>query len=102
MADSSTAWITDETARPCRELEAELAADKVLYRNTFGTQPAGGPLANAFNMHLKNPANTNAILWGGKLLALWEVGPDLYPCRFWSVVVLFTYATFTMHNDARQ
>ncbi len=71
-----------ETHQPesacCRELEAELAADKVLYRNTFGTQPSGGPLANAFNLHLKNPANTNAVLWGGKLLALWEVSHGDY------------------------
>ena len=46
----------------------------MLFRNAFGTQRPGGPLRNAFDMRLKNPANTNAVLWGGRLLALWEVG----------------------------
>jgi len=61
---------------------AERAADEVLHRNTFGTQPEHeGPLgdvrANAFNLALKNPANTNVQLIGGKLLALWEAA---LPC----------------------
>lgn len=50
----------------------EQAAGKILYRGVFGTQKPGGPLANAFDLKLKNIANTNAIYWGGKLLALWE------------------------------
>lgn len=37
----------------------EEAADAVLNRNTFGTQPAGGPLTNFGQLVLKNPANTH-------------------------------------------
>ncbi|HEY9621239.1 MAG TPA: carotenoid oxygenase family protein [Crinalium sp.] len=51
---------------------AEQQADKYLYRGVFGTQKPGGWLANAFDMRIKNIANTNVIYWGGKLLALWE------------------------------
>jgi len=47
-------------------------AKKVLFRSAFGTQKPGW-LRNAFDMRLKNPANTNAVVWGGRLLALWEV-----------------------------
>lgn len=51
---------------------AEQQAGKILYRGVFGTQKPGGWLANAFDLRLKNIANTNVICWGGKLLALWE------------------------------
>jgi all-trans-8'-apo-beta-carotenal 15,15'-oxygenase len=51
---------------------AEKKAGKFLYRGVFGTQKSGGWLANAFNVKIKNIANTNVIYWGGKLLALWE------------------------------
>ena len=59
----------------CSELEKEAEANTVLYRNTFGTQPKKplGPMQNAFDLTLKNPANTNVVLWGNRLLALWEV-----------------------------
>ena len=58
-----------------QELAAEEYAGRVLFRSTFGTAKPGGPLANAFDMKLKNPANTHVIAWGGRLLALWEAGP---------------------------
>lgn len=51
---------------------AEQKAQKLLYRGVFGTQKPGGWLANAFDLRLKNIANTQVIYWGGKLLALWE------------------------------
>ncbi len=51
---------------------AEQAAGKFLYRGVFGTQKAGGWLNNAFDVNLKNIANTQVVYWGGKLLALWE------------------------------
>jgi all-trans-8'-apo-beta-carotenal 15,15'-oxygenase len=51
---------------------AEQKAQKILYRGVFGTQKPGGWLANAFDLQLKNIANTNILYWGGKLLALWE------------------------------
>ena len=47
-------------------------AGKILYRGVFGTMKPGGWLANAFDLRLKNIANTHVIYWGGKLLALWE------------------------------
>lgn len=67
-------WLA-ESFTPCSELAKEEEANAVLYRNTFGTQPkrALGPLQNAFDLYLKNPANTNVVLWGNRLLALWEV-----------------------------
>jgi all-trans-8'-apo-beta-carotenal 15,15'-oxygenase len=51
---------------------AEEAADRVLYRGVFGTQKPGGPLANAFDLRLKNIANTHVVRLGDDLLALWE------------------------------
>ncbi|WP_320675203.1 carotenoid oxygenase family protein [Prochlorococcus sp. MIT 1341] len=54
----------------------EVSADKFLYRGVFGTQKPGGFFANAFDLRLKNIANTNVILLGDQLLALWEAaGP---------------------------
>ncbi len=50
----------------------EQKAGKILYRGVFGTQKPGGWLANAFDLKVKNIANTNIIYWGDKLLALWE------------------------------
>ena len=51
---------------------AEEKAGKPLYRGVFGTQKPGGPLANAFDMRLKNIANTHVVRLGEQLLALWE------------------------------
>jgi all-trans-8'-apo-beta-carotenal 15,15'-oxygenase len=51
---------------------AEQKAGKILYRGTFGTRKPGGLLANAFDLRLKNIANTQVIYWGKKLWALWE------------------------------
>jgi hypothetical protein len=52
----------------------EQEQDKVLYRNTFGTQREGGILANALDVKLKNVANTNALSFGKRVFALWEAG----------------------------
>ena len=59
----------------------EQKAGKILYRGVFGTEKPGGWLANAFDLRLKNIANTNIIYWGGKLLALWE-GAEPYRLDF--------------------
>ena len=64
----------------CRELILEEKASAIRYRNTFGTQRVGGFIANAFDLYLKNPANTNVVEWGKRLLALWEVGHIPYVC----------------------
>jgi all-trans-8'-apo-beta-carotenal 15,15'-oxygenase len=50
----------------------EQQAKKPLYRGVFGSQKLGGWLTNAFDLRLKNIANTNILYWGDKLLALWE------------------------------
>lgn len=47
---------------------------KIMYRGAFGTQRKGGALFNMFDTKIKNVANTNALYWGGRLLALWEGG----------------------------
>ena len=52
--------------------EAEEAAGKVLFRGVFGTQKPGGVAANAFDLRLKNIANTHVVRLGDQLLALWE------------------------------
>jgi all-trans-8'-apo-beta-carotenal 15,15'-oxygenase len=52
--------------------EAEEKAGKFLYRGVFGTQKPGGIAANAFDLRLKNIANTHVVRLGDQLLALWE------------------------------
>ena len=51
---------------------AEQKSGKPEYRGVFGTQKPGGWLSNAFDLRLKNIANTHVVYWGEKLLALWE------------------------------
>ncbi|MBM5820443.1 MAG: Apocarotenoid-15,15'-oxygenase, partial [Cyanobacteria bacterium K_DeepCast_150m_m2_101] len=51
---------------------AEEQAQRFVYRGVFGTQKHGGPLANAFDLRLKNIANTQVVRLGDQLLALWE------------------------------
>lgn len=53
---------------------AEQAAGRVLYRGTFGTQKPGGWIANAFDLSMKNVANTGVIHWDNSLFAFWEAG----------------------------
>jgi len=53
----------------------EEAAGRILLKNVFATLRPGGPLANAFDFSFKNVANTGVLLWGGRLLALWEAAP---------------------------
>ena len=52
--------------------QAEEQAGRPLYRGVFGTQKPGGLLANAFDLRLKNIANTHVVQLGDQLLALWE------------------------------
>ena len=52
--------------------QEEEQAGKVLYRGVFGSQKPGGPMANAFDLRLKNIANTGVVRLGDDLLALWE------------------------------
>jgi all-trans-8'-apo-beta-carotenal 15,15'-oxygenase len=52
----------------------EQQKDDVLYRNVFGTQRRGGMFTNAFDLRLKNVANTNLLKWGNRMFALWEGG----------------------------
>jgi all-trans-8'-apo-beta-carotenal 15,15'-oxygenase len=52
--------------------QAEEQAGRFVYRGVFGTQKPGGLLANAFDLRLKNIANTHVVRLGDQLLALWE------------------------------
>lgn len=56
------------------EYRAEEQAGRMRYRG-LGTNLPGGVLGNVLRFHTKNPANTNIIWHGGRLLALWEGGP---------------------------
>ena len=47
---------------------------KIQFRGAFGTQRAGGFMANILDTKIKNVANTNVLWWGNRLLALWEGG----------------------------
>ena len=51
----------------------ELKANKICYRNAFGTQRSGGIFSNIFDVKIKNLANTNVIYRDKRLYALWEV-----------------------------
>ena len=51
---------------------AEEQAGRFVYRGVFGTQKPGGVAANAFDLRLKNIANTHVVRLGDQLLALWE------------------------------
>lgn len=57
----------------CRFL-AERREGRILFRGTFATQRAGGPAANALDLHVKNTSNTNVVHWGGRLWSLFEAG----------------------------
>jgi all-trans-8'-apo-beta-carotenal 15,15'-oxygenase len=54
--------------------QMEEEAGKFLHRGVFGTQKPGGLLTNAFDLRLKNIANTHVVQLGDQLLALWEAG----------------------------
>ncbi|MEI7972927.1 MAG: carotenoid oxygenase family protein [Bdellovibrio sp.] len=56
-----------------REFDAEQLAGRMLFR-AFGTNLPGGIAKNALKTRFKNAANTNVILHGDNLLALWEGG----------------------------
>jgi len=78
-----------------RQFKAERESNRFLYRSTFGTGPSSlfdsrpkigvdsdpieasiltRVLSRAFNVDIKNSANTQVISFGGKLLALFEAG----------------------------
>lgn len=52
--------------------KSEVGQQKILFRGSFGTQKPGGARSNAFDIFMKNAANTNVIHWRGRLLALFE------------------------------
>ena len=57
-----------------RRYKNEVGQQKILFRGSFGTQKPGGARKNAFDIFMKNAANTSIHLWGGRLLALFEAG----------------------------
>ena len=77
--DNGRAWFKNRFVRTEEYIEEE-RTDSIRFRSTFDTQRPpnviGGRLCinNAFDLRLKNLANTNVIFWGDKLLALFEAG----------------------------
>ncbi|DBA91504.1 TPA: hypothetical protein ACH3X1_003130 [Trebouxia sp. C0004] len=59
------------------EYKSEVSQQKILFRGSFGTQRPGGPRRNAFDIFMKNAANTSIVLWGGRLLALFEAAQPI-------------------------
>ncbi|KAL0053616.1 hypothetical protein WJX82_008309 [Trebouxia sp. C0006] len=59
------------------EYESEVSQQKILFRGSFGTQRPGGARHNAFDIFMKNAANTSIVLWGGRLLALFEAAQPI-------------------------
>lgn len=55
------------------EFVHEERTGRLLYRG-LGTNLPGGLLHNFLRLRFKNPANTNVVYHGGRLLALWEGG----------------------------
>jgi all-trans-8'-apo-beta-carotenal 15,15'-oxygenase len=58
-----------------REYIEESERDKIMFRSTFRTQRDPSPtkffnfdVNNAFDLKLKNSANTNAVFWADKLM----------------------------------
>ena len=69
--EGGRAWLSNRFVRTAG-WQAEEAADRFLFRGVLGTQKPGGALANAFDLRLKNIANTHVVKLGDQLLALWE------------------------------
>ncbi|MHB8328153.1 MAG: carotenoid oxygenase family protein [Acidimicrobiales bacterium] len=55
-----------------KKREEDMARRRIF--GTFGTPPAGGPIARAHRGRPKSAANTNVVFHAGRLLALWEAG----------------------------
>lgn len=54
-----------------------MGRQKILFRGSFGTQKPGGARRNAFDIFMKNAANTNVIYFEGRLLALFEAAQPI-------------------------
>ncbi len=63
--------LTNRFVRTKAWLEEEKAG-RFLYRGVFGTKKSGFAISNAFDVRLKNIANTHVVKLGNELLALWE------------------------------
>ena len=57
--------------------KSEVGQQKILFRGSFGTQKPGGAKSNAFDIFMKNAANTNVIYFEGRLLALFEAAQPI-------------------------
>jgi all-trans-8'-apo-beta-carotenal 15,15'-oxygenase len=56
------------------EFLQERKKKRILFKGTFGTLIPGGIGANILRFKMKNPANTNAVHYAGRLFALSEGG----------------------------
>ncbi|KAJ1432636.1 carotenoid oxygenase, partial [Ochromonadaceae sp. CCMP2298] len=52
--------------------KTERKMKRILTRGAFGTAKKGGQLANIFSLSVRDTANTNAVYWAGRLLAMYE------------------------------
>ncbi|GJQ15716.1 hypothetical protein GpartN1_g7507.t1 [Galdieria partita] len=71
--DQNKIWFRNRLVRTKGYMK-ESSANKILFRGTFGTPIPGGWMKNILNIRMKNVANTNVLLWNGRLFALWEGG----------------------------
>ena len=54
-----------------------MGRQEILFRGSFGTQKPGGARRNAFDIFMKNAANTNVIYFKDRLLALFEAAQPI-------------------------
>ncbi|KAI2508983.1 oxidoreductase [Fragilaria crotonensis] len=82
-----------------REFKADMENGGFSARGVFGTPKSGGILNNAFDMKTKNVANTNVVLCGDTLLALWEGGSphELNPKTLETVRMRTDVDSFSAH-----
>lgn len=71
-ATTQAALGVEHAAAYMHRYKSEVGQKKILFRGSFGTQKPGGARSNAFDIFMKNAANTNVIHWRGRLLALFE------------------------------
>jgi carotenoid cleavage dioxygenase-like enzyme len=72
LREDGSAWVSGRFVET-DEFRAERAARRLLHRGSFGTRSSRW-LGNYGVPRFKNAANTNTLLAGGRLLALWEGG----------------------------
>lgn len=74
-------------------MKPTFAVRQMLYRGAFSVgNPSGGLFFNPFDFSVKGIANTSILAFGGKILALYEVG-SVTTCLFSASCYLFRAAS---------